>query len=444
MSLGIEDIEKIIKDNDVEFIRLQFTDMLGHMKNVAVPKSQLENALNNKITFDGSSIEGFSRVEESDMYLRPDPDTFTLVPWRPKQSAVARMICSIHDPDGNPFAGDPRYRLQASVDKAAEMGYTFNVGAECEFFIFHNDEFGRPTTVTHDKSGYFDLEPLDLGGEVRRQIVLALEEMGFEIEASHHEVAAGQHEIDFKYSEALKAADDIMAFKFAVKSIAKKNDLFASFLPKPVEGVSGSGMHLNMSLFRDGRNIFYDPADPKKNGLSKEAYCFIAGLMKHAKALTAVCDPLVNSYKRLIPGYEAPTDIAWSCKNRSPLIRIPAARGTGTRVEFRSPDPAANPYLALACCLEAGLDGIRSGLTPPEEVSDNIYDLTPEQRAERGIKSLPLSLEEALEELKKDELIKEVLGSHICEKFIYLKEQECAEYRRQVSQWEINRYLAVY
>ena len=324
------------------------------------------------------------------------------------------------------------------------MGYTFNVGAECEFFIFHTDEFGRPTTVTHDKSGYFDLEPLDLGGEVRRQIVLALEEMGFEIEASHHEVAAGQHEIDFKYSEALKAADDIMAFKFAVKSIAKKNNLFASFLPKPVEGVSGSGMHLNMSLFKDGRNIFYDPADPKKNGLSKEAYYFIAGLMKHAKALTAVCDPLVNSYKRLIPGYEAPTDIAWSCKNRSPLIRIPAARGTGTRVEFRSPDPAANPYLALACCLEAGLDGIRNGLTPPEEVSDNIYDLTPEQRAERGIESLPLSLEEALEELKKDELIKGVLGSHICEKFIYLKEQECAEYRRQVSQWEINRYLAVY
>lgn len=444
MSLSIEEIAKIIEDNDVEFIRLQFTDMLGHMKNVAVTKSQLENAMNNKVTFDGSSIEGFSRVEESDMYLRPDIDTFTLVPWRPKQSAVARMICSIHNPDGEPFEGDPRYCLQKSLDKAESMGYTFNVGAECEFFIFHNDEFGRPTTVTHDNSGYFDLEPLDIGGEVRRQIVLALEEMGFEIEASHHEVAHGQHEVDFKYSEAMRAADNIMAFKFAVKSIAKKNNLFASFLPKPKAGASGSGMHLNMSLFKNGQNIFYDPKDPLGNGLSREAYCFIAGLMKHAKALCAICNPIINSYKRLVSGYEAPIDITWSCKNRSPLIRIPAARGTGTRIEFRSPDPAANPYLAIACCLEAGLDGIKNNLSPAEQVNDNIFEMSEQEKAQRHIESLPASLEEALEELKKDELIKGVLGEHIFGKYVYLKEQECAEYRSQVSQWEIDKYLATY
>lgn len=444
MCFQIEDIEKIINDNDVEFIRLQFTDILGHMKNVAVTRSQLDNVLNNKVTFDGSSVEGFSRIEESDMYLRPDMDTFSLLPWRPKQSAVARMICDIHTPDGDAFEGDPRYRLRRAIDKAEELGYTFNVGAECEFFLFHTDEVGRPTTLTHDTSSYFDLEPLDLGGEVRRRIVLALEEMGFEIEASHHEVARGQHEVDFKYSDALKAADNIMTFKFAVKSIAKKNNLFASFMPKPTEGVNGSGMHINMSLSQNGRNVFYDPDDPKRNGLSREAYCFIAGIMKHIKAMTAVNNPLVNSYKRLVPGYEAPIHIAWSCKNRSPLIRIPASRGSGTRVELRSPDPSANPYLVLACCLEAGLDGISRGIEPPDEITENIFDMSENELAQSGIEAIPSSLEEALKELEKDELIKETLGEHILSKFMTLKKAECDEYRHQVSQWEIERYLNTY
>lgn len=444
MCLQIEDVERIIDENNVEFIRLQFTDILGHMKNVAITKSQLLNAFNNKVMFDGSSIEGFSRIEESDMYLRPDIATFSLVPWRPKQSSVARMICDVHNPDGEPFEGDPRYRLKRALDKAEKLGYIFNVGAECEFFIFHTDEFGRATTITHDTSGYFDLEPLDIGGDVRRQIVLALENMGFEIETSHHEVAPGQHEIDFKYSDALSAADHIMAFKFAVKSIAKKNNLFATFMPKPLEGVNGSGMHINMSLSKDGRNMFYDPSDPLKNGLSREAYSFVAGIMEHSKAMTAVNNPLVNSYKRLVPGYEAPIHIAWSCKNRSPLIRIPASRGSGTRVELRSPDPSANPYLVLACCLEAGLDGIERGLTPPDEVSDNIFEMDAQVIAAKGIESLPSSLEDALEALGQDALIKEALGEHIYEKFTFLKRQECLEYRAQVSSWEVGRYLNNY
>ena len=341
-----EDIFRIVEEEDVEFIRLQFTDIFGTLKNVAITSSQLEKALNNKCMFDGSSIEGFVRIEESDMYLYPDLDTFTIFPWRPQQGKVARIICDIYCADKTPFTGDSRYILKRQIEEAKNLGYTFNVGPECEFFLFHQDENGQPTTLSHEKAGYFDLGPVDLGENARRDMVLTLEDMGYEIEASHHEVAPAQHEIDFKYDEALQTADNIMTFKLAVKTIAKRHGLFASFMPKPKYGINGSGMHINMSLSKDGHNIFHDPDG--KMGLSKEAYYFIGGIMKHMKGVTLIMNPLVNSYKRLVPGYEAPCYIAWSATNRSPLIRIPASRGEETRVELRSPDPAANPYLALA------------------------------------------------------------------------------------------------
>ncbi len=439
-----EDIMKFVEENDVKFIRLQFTDVLGRLKNVAITRSQLEKALDNKIMFDGSSIEGFVRIEESDMYLRPDPDTFSLLPWRPKEDAVARMICDVYDTEGNPFMGDPRYCLKRAIDEAEDMGFQCFVGPECEFFIFHTDEVGRPTTLTHDASGYFDLGPMDLGGNIRREICLMLEKMGYEIETSHHEVAIGQHEVDFKYQEVLKTADDIMTFKLAVKSVAKKMGTCAVFLPKPLQGQNGSGMHTNISLTRDGENIFYDPKDPRKNGLSEVAYQFIAGLMEHIDAITAIADPLVNSYKRLVAGYEAPVHVAWSCKNRSPLIRIPASRGSATRVELRSPDPTANPYLLLACCLHAGLDGIKKGLVPPDSVDENIFDMSEKELRERGIASLPKDLDQALDALEKDEVIKDILGPHIVENYIAIKRKEWEDYSAYVTDWEIDKYIGQY
>ena len=333
-----EDIIRLADENDVEFIRMQFTDIFGQMKNVAITRAQLEKALNNQIMIDGSSIEGFTRIHESDQYLHPDLDTFVILPWRPQHERVARLICDVYNPDGTPFVGDPRHVLKNVLDKAAKLGYTFNVGPECEFFLFDTDEHGRPTTQTSDEAGYFDLGPLDHGEGTRREICIALEAMGFEIEASHHEVAAGQHEIDFKYADALTAADNIMTFKLAVKTIAQRNGLHATFMPKPIFGMNGSGMHTNMSLFKDGKNIFFDENGERK--LSREAYSFIAGLLEHAKSLVAVTNPLVNSYKRLVPGYEAPVYLAWSASNRSALIRIPAARGQSTRVELRCPDPS--------------------------------------------------------------------------------------------------------
>ena len=439
-----EKILKIVKENNVKFIRLQFTDVLGHLKNVAITVNQLDKALDNKIMFDGSSIEGFVRIEESDMYLRPDLDTFAILPWRPREDSVARLICDVYDPEGNPFAGDPRYCLKRVLEEAEDLGYIFNVGPECEFFIFHTDDVGRPTTLTHDTSGYFDLGPIDVGGQVRREICLMLDRMGYEIETSHHEVAIGQHEVDFKYEEALKTADDIMTFKLAVKSVAKTMGTCAVFVPKPLQGQNGSGMHTNMSLMKDGRNVFYDPADTMKNGLSQEAYHFIAGIMEHIPAITAIANPIVNSYKRLIAGYEAPVYIAWSCKNRSPLIRIPASRGSATRVELRSPDPTANPYLLLACCLAAGLDGIKRGLTPPASVDYNIFAMTQEELQEHNIHALPANLNEAIQELEKGELMKQTLGSHILNNYLALKKQEWAEYCENVSEWEINKYLKEY
>ena len=434
-----EDIWRMIEEEDVEFIRLQFTDIFGTLKNVAVTTSQLERVLNNEIMFDGASIEGFARVEQSDMFLRPDLDTFAIFPWRPQQGKVARFLCDIYRPDGTPFAGDPRHVLKRTVQEAAEMGYQMDVGPECEFFLFHTDDEGNPTTITHEKAGYFDVGPLDLGENARRDMILTLEDMGFVVEASHHEDAPAQHEIDFHYDEALKTADDIMTFKLAVKTIAKRHGLYASFMPKPKTGVNGSGMHINMSLARDGVNVFYDGQDC--NHLSKEGYWFIGGIMKHIAAITAITNPLVNSYKRLVPGYEAPVYIAWSMRNRSPLIRIPAQTGTTQRIELRSPDSATNPYLAIAVCLAAGLDGIRNQIEPTASVEGNIFAMSEEEREKAGIKYLPTSLAEAIDGLEQDALIREVLGEHISRKYIEAKKEEWKEYCAAVSSWEIDRYL---
>lgn len=423
----------------VKFVRLQFTDIFGVLKNVAIPVDQLPKALNNELMFDGSSIEGFVRIEESDMYLRPDPDTFVVFPWRPHEGSVARLICDVYNPNGTPFAGCPRCTLKKVVAEAAEMGFTMNAGPEAEFFLFHTAADGRPTLETQDRAGYFDLTPVDLGEDARRDMVLTLEQMGFEIEASHHEVAPGQHEIDFKYADALTTADRIATFKFVVRTIAQRHGLHATFMPKPIYGINGSGMHANLSLSKDGKNAFDDPSG--ELGLSQVAYQFIAGIMAHARALTAVTNPTVNSYKRLVPGYEAPVYVAWSPRNRSPLIRVPAKRGASTRIEVRHPDPSCNPYLALAVLLKAGLDGIKKGLTPPPPTDKNIFAMTPAELEAEGIGVLPGSLEEALAALEQDEVIREALGPHIYERLTLAQKMECEEYRTRVHQWEIDQYL---
>ena len=434
-----EDVMRMVKEQDVQFIRLQFTDIFGTLKNVAITSHQLEKALNNECMFDGSSIEGFVRIEESDMYLRPDPNTFVVFPWRPQQGRVARMICDVYNPDGTPFEGDPRYILKKVLKEAEEMGYTFNVGPECEFFLFQTDDNGDPTTITHDNAGYFDLGPIDLGENARRDMCLMLEDMGFEIEASHHEVARGQHEIDFKYADALTTADNIITFKLVVKVIAQRHGLHATFMPKPIAGINGSGMHANQSLSKNGKNAFYDSNDSL--GLSEIAYNYVAGIMKHTKAMAALTNPIVNSYKRLVPGYEAPVYIAWSAKNRSPLIRIPASRGAGTRIEMRNPDPSCNPYLALAAMLASGLDGIKKGLKPPASVEQNIFNMDKATREQYGIDSLPGTLYEAIQELQSDELIKKTLGTHVFQRYVEAKLLEWDEYRTKVHQWEIDQYL---
>ncbi|MBD5535251.1 MAG: type I glutamate--ammonia ligase [Lachnospiraceae bacterium] len=434
-----EDILKYAEEEDVEFIRLQFADIFGNLKNIAVTASQLQKALDNKCMFDGSSIEGFAGEEESDMCLYPDFSTFEIFPWRPQQGKVARMICDVRRPDGTPFEGDPRYVLKRAVKEAEKMGYTFNVGPECEFFLFHTDENALPTTITYEQAGYFDMGPLDFGENARRDMIMTLEEMGFEIEASHHECAPAQHEIDFKYDEALVTADNIMTFKLAVKTIAKRHGLHATFMPKPKHGVCGSGMHINMSLFSDGKNIFKDESDEK--GLSREAYWFIGGLMRHVKGMAAVTNPLVNSYKRLVPGYEAPVYVAWSARSRRPLIRIPASFGEDTRIELRSPDPSANPYLTLALCLMAGLDGIKNQIEPPVSIDTNVADMSKEERERLGVEALPGTLIEAIGEMEKDVFVQEVLGKHISEKYIAAKKEEWNKYRSQVTEWEINEYL---
>lgn len=438
-----EDVLRLANEEGVKFIRLQFTDILGTIKNVEIPFSQLEKALDNKMMFDGSSIEGFVRIEESDMYLFPDLDTWLVFPWTAEKGKVARLICDIYNPDGTPFEGDPRNNLKRILSQMEELGFTdFNLGPEPEFFLFKLDVNGEPTLELNDNGGYFDLAPTDLGENCRRDIALELEEMGFEIEASHHEVAPGQHEIDFKYANALKACDDIQTFKLVVKTIARKHGLHATFMPKPLFGVNGSGMHCNMSLFKSGVNSFFDEKGDLQ--LSVTARQFLAGIIKHATSFTAITNPTVNSYKRLVPGYEAPCYVAWSARNRSPLIRIPASRGLSTRVEVRSVDPAANPYLAMSVLLAAGLDGIKNNLEAPKPIDRNIYVMDKKEREEAGITDLPATLHAALEQLKTNEVIVGALGEHIFEHFVEAKEIEWDMFRTQVHPWEREQYIQMY
>jgi len=433
-------LEQMDEDN-VSFVRLQFTDLQGHPKNVAIPVSQAEKALTDGISFDGSSIEGFVRIEESDMTLRPDPDTYTTLPWRRDAAAVARFICDIHTASGEPFRGDPRYVLKAQMEKAKEMGYVFNTGPECEFFLFKMLD-GRPSTQFQDHGGYFDLAPTDLAEDVRRDIVLALSEMGFEVEASHHEVAESQHEIDFKYSDALTTADNVITFKFATKTLALLRNLHATFMPKPIFGINGSGMHVNASLFTGADNAFYDPGAPLQ--LSPVAMHFIGGLLAHARAITRIANPTINSYKRLVPGYEAPVYISWSASNRSALVRVPSPRGKSTRLELRSPDPSCNPYLAFAAMLAAGLDGIKNKMDPRASTDRNIFEMSERERTEHGIETLPGSLIEANQELLNDEVICTALGDHVVRNLDRIARAEWDGYRTAVHPWEIDQYLYTY
>lgn len=436
-----EDVLRFVEDNDVKFIRLQFTDIGGIMKNIAVNESNIEKAIDG-VFFDGSSIEGFARVEESDMLLVPDLDTLNMIPWRPQQGRVARFISDVKLQDGTPFEGDPRYILKKTLAEASKKGYTFDVGPECEFFLFHTDEEGLPTTKTHDTASYFDLAPIDLGEDARREMCLVLEDMGFLIDASHHEVAAGQHEIDFRHDEALKTADNIMTFKMVVKIIAQKHGLHATFMPKPLRDEAGSGMHINMWLYKNGVNIFHDDKDPV--GLSRDAYHFMGGIFAHINGITALTNPLVNSYKRLVPGNEAPCFTTWARKIRSPLIRIPAFREGGAQLEFLSPDSTCNPYLTLSVLLAAGLEGIEKGIEPPAETTCNPAAMTAEELKAAGIKRLPESLGDALNAFENDELIRKTLGEHAFGRYLSVKRGEWQDYCRQVNDWEVKRYLSIY
>ncbi|MFB9770595.1 glutamine synthetase family protein [Lactiplantibacillus modestisalitolerans] len=440
-----DDIRRIVKEENVNFLRLMFTDLFGTIKNVEVPVSQLDKLLDNKLMFDGSSIDGFVRIEESDMYLYPDLSTWLIMPWNTEHGKIARLICEVYTTDKKPFEGDPRNNLIRVLNDMRDAGYTsFNVGTEPEFFLFKMNDKGEPTTELNDKGSYFDLSPMDLGENCRRDIALELERLGFNVEASHHEVAPGQHEIDFKYADALTAADHIQTFKLVVKTIARKYNLWATFMPKPLNGVNGSGMHVNMSLFHDKGNAFYDPEEKDELQLSDDAYHFLGGLMKHARSYTAVTNPTVNSYKRLVPGYEAPVYVAWSASNRSPMIRIPSARGLSTRLELRSVDASTNPYLAFAAVLEAGLDGIKNGIEPPKSVDRNIYVMDEDERHSAGIVDLPSTLHNALKEFQTDPTMKKALGPHIYQSFLEAKRLEWASYRQQVSEWERDQYMELY
>jgi glutamine synthetase len=437
------EIISLASEEQVHFLRLQFTDIDGIIKNVEVPRSQFEKALDGQIMFDGSSIEGFTRIEESDMLLVPDLETFRIFPWENGQGKVARLVCDIANPDGSIFAGCPRSALKRAVAKAKKMGYTMMAGPEAEFFLFQRDEFGLPVPTTHDTGGYFDLSPIDLGEEARREITLVLEAMGLEVEAAHHEVAPGQHEIDFKYGDAVTTADAVVTFRFVVKKVALMHGLHATFMPKPLAGVNGSGMHVHQSLFSDeGENAFFDAEGPWQ--LSKVARSYIGGLLEHARAFVAITNPLVNSYKRLVPGYEAPINVAWSEKNRSPMIRVPARRGEGTRCEVRVPDPACNPYLAFAAMMASGLDGIERTLECGEPVNRNIFDMSQREKKRLKIVQLPASLDEALDFLQKDTLLREALGDHIFDHFIFNKRTEWADYIKEIHDWELERYLDRY
>jgi glutamine synthetase len=446
LSTEAQRVVERVEEENVDFIRLQFTDILGTVKNVSIPASQIEKAFDEGIYFDGSSIEGFVRIQESDMRLDPDPSTFAILPWKRREdgTATARLIADVMDTQsGQPFAGDPRQVLKRALERAEEMGYELNAGPEPEFFIFENDEDGRATTETHDVGGYFDLAPKDMASEIRREIIYGLERMGMEVEASHHEVAEGQHEIDFKYADALTTADNTATFRSVVRAIAEEHGLHATFMPKPIPRINGSGMHTHLSLFEDGENAFHD--DDDEFNLSGTAKSFLAGLIEHAPAITAVANPNVNSYKRLVPGYEAPVYMAWSDVNRSALVRKPAARvPAASRVELRSPDPSCNPYLAFAAMLQAGLDGIERDLEAPDPVRENIYEFDEDMREEYDIDTLPSTLEGAVDALETDEVVTDALGNHVVEKFVEAKRTEITEYRTSVSQWELDRYLETF
>jgi glutamine synthetase len=437
-----KDVLALMESHSVRFLRLSFTDILGVNKNVEIPSSQFAKALDGDIMFDGSSIEGFVRIEESDMLLKPDFSTFKIFPGGDSHNRVARLICDITTPDGASFEGDPRAALRRQVARAAEREYTMNAGMEAEFFLFRPAADGGPATTTHDVGGYFDLAPMDLGEDARRAIVDVLEQMGFEVEAAHHEVAHGQHEIDFRYADALTTADNIATFRFVVKQVAQRFGLIASFMPKPIYGQAGSGMHTHQSLFQHGKNVFFDPKGEFE--MSSIAHCYIGGLLTHARGMCAITNPLVNSYKRLVPGYEAPVNVAWSMRNRSPLIRVPARRGAGTRVELRVPDPSANPYLALAVMLAAGLDGIETAASSREPVETNIWEMSHREKRRLRIDDLPHDLNEACDELEKDEVMTGALGTHITSHFLAAKREEWRDYITRVSAWELDNYLAKY
>lgn len=441
-----DDVRQLLKEHEVAFLRLQFTDILGRNKNVEVPTSQFDKALAGEIMFDGSSVQGFTRIEESDMLLRPDPDTFLLLPPAIEGSVrgqVARLICDVHLPDGTPFQGDPRWVLKRQIRRLTELGYDdLFVGVEPEFYLFRRGPEGAPTTVTNDGAGYFDLAPVDRGEDARRDMVNALTDLGFEIEAAHHEVGPGQHEIDFKYADAITTADSIQTFRTVVKRIAMNHGLHATFMPKPVAGIAGSGMHTHLSVFKGGENAFFDPKAEYQ--LSTTSLAWIGGLIEHAPGMVAITNPTVNSYKRLTPGHEAPTNIAWSVSNRSAMIRIPARRGNGTRAELRMPDPSANPYLALAVTVAAGIDGLEKGLTPPPPIARNIFEMSVRDRRRHKIKELPANLREAITNLKRDRIVVDALGDHVYRHFVEAKTLEYDEYRIAVHGWELDRYLAEY
>ncbi len=436
------EIQKICKAEGVRFMRLQFTDIHGANKNVEVPSSQFAKALDGEIMFDGSSIEGFTRIEESDMLLHPDLDTFRVFPFNGEQGKVARLVCDVKQPDGSDFDGDPRTCLKRQVARAKKLGYELMVGPEVEFFLFHLDPEGAPSVRTHDVGAYFDLAPVDKGEECRRDVVMALEAMGFEVEAAHHEVAHGQHEIDFRYGDAVGTADNVATFRFLVRHVAREHGLHATFMPKPIFGQNGSGMHCHQSLFKGKTNAFFDAKAEYQ--LSRVAMHYIGGILRHAKGFVAITNPIVNSYKRLVPGYEAPTNVAWSERNRSPMVRIPARRGIGTRCEVRLPDPSCNPYLAFAVMLAAGLDGVTQKLDPGPPVNKNVFQMSQREKRRLKIDELPATLSDALDALEKDKVIMDALGPHLAESYIAGKRQVWTEFLATVHPWELDRYLSYY
>lgn len=440
-TITAEDIKKSVKDNDVRFLRLAFTDINGTSKAVEVPTSQLDKVLTNDIRFDGSSIDGFVRLEESDMVLYPDFSTWAVLPWGDEKGGkIGRLVCSVHKTNGEPFEGDPRNNLKRVLKEMEEMGFSdFDIGFEAEFHLFKLGEDGNWTTEVPDHASYFDMTSDDEGARCRRDIVETLENIGFEVEAAHHEVGDGQQEIDFRFDDALTTADRVQTFKMVVREVARKHGLYATFMAKPVEGQAGNGMHTNMSLFKDGKNVFYD-----KDGefhLSDTALYFLNGILEHARAITAIGNPTVNSYKRLIPGFEAPVYISWASKNRSPLVRIPDAEEINTRLEMRSADPTANPYLLLAACLTAGLNGIKEAKKPMAPITSNVFEMSEEERAKRGIKPLPSTLHNAVKAFKADLLIQEALGEHLTQSFVDSKNLEWSKYTQSVSDWERDRYM---